>query len=123
MLRWVRVQVSLSGSRPSIQPTMRRRSARRSFHGQRGPLLAGREAPLVRLSVALAVTAGASRKRSELQLSWSVRQGHAQPNQGIGVASTIARTCSRAPRPAPETGTRRCAAACGRMACTSSGAT
>ena len=41
----------------------------------------------------------------------------------VGVASTIARTCSRAPRPAPATGTRRWAAACGRMAWRSSGAT
>ena len=43
--------------------------------------------------------------------------------QGSGTASTMARTCSTAPRPASPTGTRRWAMVCGRMACTSSGAT
>ncbi len=42
---------------------------------------------------------------------------------GSGTASTIARTCSTRPRPAPATGTSRCAMVCGSTYCTSSGAT
>jgi hypothetical protein len=50
-------------------------------------------------------------------------EGASGGGQGMATASTIARTCSTGPRPAPATGTSRCATACGRMACTSSGET
>ena len=46
------------------------------------------------------------------------RSGH-----GSGTASIIARTCSVRPRPAPATGTSRCAIVCGSTSWMSSGAT
>ena len=48
---------------------------------------------------------------------------HAGDVHGKATASTIARTCSTRPRPAPATGTRRCAAAWTRTDWMSSGAT
>ena len=48
---------------------------------------------------------------------------HVCLSQGNGTAATMARTCSTDPRPASPTGIMRCATVCGRMACTSSGAT
>ena len=75
------------------------------------------------VDVALRQRQGVARRPARQEPAVDASARGRQRVHGKGTAATMARTCSKAPRPASPTGVTRCATVCGSTACTSSGAT